>query len=143
MKVINTTAVPTERIKEILAVVTPPGVAGYQLRITKTNRGTRGYAWFSQNKIVIRYAAERANLGRRGPRPPCRPKRGYLPTPWFGSNEEYLVYIIAHELRHLWQARVPRGRRVWGARGQFSERDADAYAIRMLRAWRRQANRGV
>ena len=36
------------------------------------------------------------------------------------------------------RARIPRGRRVWGARGQFSERDADAYAIRMLRAWRRR-----
>lgn len=36
------------------------------------------------------------------------------------------------------QARVPKGRRVWGARGQFSERDADAYAIRTLRAWRRR-----
>lgn len=27
---------------------------------------------------------------------------------------------------------------VWGARGRFSERDADAYAVRMVRAWRRE-----
>ncbi len=45
--------------------------------------------------------------------------------------------VTAHELRHLWQAQHPKGWRVWGSRGQYSERDADAYAIRMLRAWRR------
>lgn len=71
-------------------------------------------------------------------RPGAPTSRGYLPAPAIGSRVEALVYIMAHELRHLWQARVPRGRRVWGARGQFSERDADAYALRMLRAWRRR-----
>lgn len=61
---------------------------------------------------------------------------GYLPCTW-GNRREALLYVVAHELRHLWQARVPRGRRVWGARGQFSERDADAWALRMLRRYRR------
>ena len=34
---------------------------------------------------------------------------------------------------------VPSRRRgmVWGARGRFSERDADSYALRMVRFWRR------
>ena len=63
--------------------------------------------------------------------------KGYLPRPWLADQVEALVYLAAHELRHLWQARVPRGHRVWGSRGQYSERDADAYAIRQLRAWRR------
>lgn len=54
------------------------------------------------------------------------------------SHTEAVVLIVAHELRHLWQAKIKRGYRVWGARGQFSERDADAYAIRMTRAWRRE-----
>lgn len=49
---------------------------------------------------------------------------------------EALVYVLAHELRHQWQAIHPKGWRVWGARGQYSERDADAYAIKMLRNWR-------
>ena len=53
------------------------------------------------------------------------------------SRIEALVLVTAHELRHLWQAQHPKGWRVWGSRGQYSERDADAYAIRMLRAWRR------
>jgi hypothetical protein len=28
-----------------------------------------------------------------------------------------------------------KANRVWGVRGQFSERDADAYAIRKIREW--------
>lgn len=53
-----------------------------------------------------------------------------------GSRREALVVLLAHELRHLWQAQTTRGR-VYGARGRFSERDADAYALQMLRRFRR------
>ncbi|OGA72887.1 MAG: hypothetical protein A3G81_22525 [Betaproteobacteria bacterium RIFCSPLOWO2_12_FULL_65_14] len=60
---------------------------------------------------------------------------GYLPMV-IGSRMEALVVLIAHELRHLWQAKHTRGK-VYGARGRFSERDADAYALRMLRRFRR------
>jgi hypothetical protein len=65
-------------------------------------------------------------------------RKGYLPRPALGNRTEALVYVLAHELRHLWQGRVHRGRRVWGSRGQYSERDADAYAIHKLREWRRR-----
>lgn len=61
---------------------------------------------------------------------------GYLPVTW-NNPEEALVYITAHELRHLWQVLVPKGQRVYGATGQFCEKDASAYGIQMLRKWRR------
>jgi len=64
---------------------------------------------------------------------------GYLPMEFY-NRVEALVAITAHELRHLWQAQHPKGWRVWGARGQFSERDADAYALHMLRLWRRASH---
>jgi hypothetical protein len=55
------------------------------------------------------------------------------------SREEALVHVLAHELRHFWQCNHPSKRsKVWGARGRFSDRDADAYAIRKTREWRRQ-----
>lgn len=73
------------------------------------------------------------------PRGPRESRGGaHLPDPWVADRTEALVFVAAHELRHLWQAIVPRGRRVWGARGQYSERDCDAYALKMLRAWRRR-----
>jgi hypothetical protein len=61
---------------------------------------------------------------------------GYMTHDTF-TDHESLLHVIAHELRHLWQKRVPKGRRVWRARGQFSERDADAYGTRIVRHWRR------
>lgn len=63
-----------------------------------------------------------------------RGKRYYI-----ANRIEHLVYIVAHELRHLWQAKGGSRRRgmAHGARGQFSEIDTESFAIRMLRAWRR------
>jgi hypothetical protein len=42
--------------------------------------------------------------------------------------------MLAHEMRHVWQA-LGNPRRIWGCEGQ-DERDADAYALRMLRTYR-------
>jgi hypothetical protein len=64
-------------------------------------------------------------------------RRGYIST-WLRSPEECLVYVLAHELRHLWQ-RDYKNNWVFGAKGKkSSERDADSYAIRKLRQWRRK-----
>ena len=59
--------------------------------------------------------------------------------PFLGSRIEALLWVLAHELRHLWQAASTGKRRgmVYGAKGRFSERDADAYALQMLRRYRR------
>jgi hypothetical protein len=58
---------------------------------------------------------------------------------------EALVYITAHELRHLWQsARLRDDRKsralmlAHGAHGKFSEIDTEAFAIHTLRQWRRR-----
>jgi hypothetical protein len=62
---------------------------------------------------------------------------GYIDTLLL-SREEAFIHVLAHEFRHYWQKthRTKRGK-VWGARGQYSNRDADAYAIRKTREWRR------
>jgi hypothetical protein len=55
------------------------------------------------------------------------------------SAEEEIIHNFAHELRHLWQFNHHEKRgKAWGARGRFSERDADAYAMRKTREWRRK-----
>ena len=48
-----------------------------------------------------------------------------------------VVYLVAHELRHLWQGLIPRDQQTWHGVGQSSEHDADAYAIGKVRHWRR------
>lgn len=54
------------------------------------------------------------------------------------SREEAIVHVMAHELRHLWQSGHSDKRdMVWGSREKLSDRDADAYAIRKTREWRK------
>lgn len=150
----------------MIRFATPPGVSGFDITFKNTRSGLRGRAYThgtgyhvrngKRPPLVVinvpvhfgpedkphhkRYAIApgssnpRRELGRR--RQACR---GYMPGECFTEHED-LVDIIAHELRHLWQRRVPRGRRVWGARGQYSERDTDAYAIRVTRRWRRASD---
>jgi len=46
---------------------------------------------------------------------------------------------MAHELRHLWQAKAKNKRGYfWGGRGKFSEIDTESYAIQCLRKWRKE-----
>jgi hypothetical protein len=52
----------------------------------------------------------------------------------FQNQQELLVYLLAHEWRHLWQWSYPAAKRL-GGRG-VSEVDADLYAIRCLERWR-------
>ena len=130
----NTSAVPTNTVREIIQFVRPPGVSGTTFRVTQSKHARSGYAYWSRNHVSLRVGG-----AHHFPRPPMAGGDGYLPDPYFADQVEALVYLAAHELRHLWQARVPSGRRVWGARGQFPERDACAYGIKMLRAWRRRA----
>lgn len=64
-------------------------------------------------------------------------RRGYIRT-LLRSRQECLLYILAHELKHLKQ-RDSKSGWIWGSRGKrYSERDADAFAIRVVRAWRRR-----
>jgi hypothetical protein len=66
------------------------------------------------------------------------------------NRTEALVYLAAHELRHLWQAArltdkrksapLPMGH---GSKGKFSEVDTESFAIHMLREWRRGVYTGM
>lgn len=147
MRLKNYTDINSDLIRAIIHAVCPPGVSGFDVRVsnfgTKHEKGFRGRAHYAGSAyhdracpfIVVSVARTDAGcrmrtVGEKG--------KGYLGGHAIGGRLEALVWILAHELRHLWQARVPRGRRVWGARGQFSERDADAYALQMLRRFRRE-----
>jgi hypothetical protein len=140
----NSTAIPNDTVREILRFVCPSGVARFDVRVGTTGRctlhGTAYHAGSGYHATADPFVNLYIGKADKFPSIPIsdRHKAGYLPVPYLASQIKALVYLAAHELRHLWQGRIPKGRRVWGARGQFSERDADAYAIRMLREWRRR-----
>lgn len=165
MRLQNLSTIPTETVREVIRFVCPSAVTRYGVRVFDHTRSFKGRAspapvggrvnifiglaehfpiapepkhpkselrhtfWYDREGKVARVTSRRVRAIRRS--------GGYLPLPALGNRVEALVYVMAHELRHLWQARVPRGRRCWGSRSQYSERDADAYAIHMLREWRR------
>lgn len=152
MRLRNTTTIPNETARDVLRFVCPSGVSGYDVELRNARCGsvlkgrayTQGSGYHDRaGAFVTLYVAENGTRGERGrvrypiPPVPVRSHAGYLPRPYLADRIEALVYLAAHELRHLWQSKIKRGRRVWGARGQFSERDADAYAIHMLRQWRK------
>lgn len=156
MRLRNHTKTSTDLIREIIAFVRPSGIANFDMEVKNSRRGYCGLAYTQGTSYHWRTVPKKGG-GRKIVRPQLitlglcvrrsrgkwmKPygwtaRKGYLGVTVF-SHEEAVVHLIAHELRHLWQAKVKTGRRVWGARGQFSERDADAYAVHKLREWRRR-----
>jgi hypothetical protein len=133
MKLRNTTSLSSDYLREIVRFCKPPGVFNFLISFKGRKRpGIGGRAW------RFRYCA-RVDIGAHSYPARYPGGRGYLPVLVL-SEEEALVYVVAHELRHLYQYRNPRGRRVWGTRRSkrgVSERDASAYGIRKVREWRR------
>lgn len=132
----NTTKIESETWKELVRFLKPPALNldGWSFQFQQgSGSGTSGRAWEGSRRIHIRVGSDydRKSLKRR------QGGGGYLPCLLY-THEEDTVLVLAHELRHAWQYQHPKGRRVWGSKGSVSERDADAYAIHMLREWRRR-----
>lgn len=134
MRLKNYTDIDTEYIRQLIAAVRPSGISGFDVRVSN-GQEFRGRAYGNGSgyhdtaaPFIVCAIPKYQHLITRG--------RGAYLSIAMGSRIEMLVVLLAHELRHLWQAKHTRGK-VWGSKGRFSERDADAYALRMLRKFRR------
>lgn len=138
MRLVNRTKLDTEWLRAMVKAVTPSGVTNFDIQFSDTKRGNRARAYPAGSGYHSRAVPfTNIRLDFKGPYPEKQKAHGgYLASTYLNPYEA-AVHLTAHELRHLWQRKVPRGRRVWGARGQYSERDADAYAIQMVRCYRR------
>lgn len=139
MKIKNTNKrFGNELIRQVINFTRPPNISNFDVMIKSSKYAYSAHAYSNGSGyhttanpfIVVRIGEIKFPLIKIG-------GKGYLCMQVY-TYTELLVMLIAHELRHLWQANVKRGYRVWGARGQFSERDADAYALHKLREWRRK-----
>jgi len=162
MRLVNHTNISDKKIREIIKFVRPNGISNFDVRISNSKSLFAGRAYHNGSSyhdrwttqfIVVRITKDESSFPykvshSKGERKVIHfdgqkqwttykkiTSKGYL-NYLLLSREEALVSVIAHELRHIWQSKIKNGHRVWGARGQYSERDADAYAIRMTRAWR-------
>jgi len=152
MRLTNTTDIPREQVMEVLRFVMPPGLT--RTRVDVQNRldwHIGGHAVPQSNRVLLRVGKQRVifTAKRNGevryqcwmyPRKHQTYQYGQLKGRryYIADRIECLVYLAAHELRHVWQYHRKNNRGVvWGSRGRFSEIDADSYAIRKLRQWRR------
>lgn len=148
---------PRAKIAELIGYARPPGVARFEIEFAPQRYTERapiesphqkyychrasawsGCAFITERRILIRVpviaCGPYAKPYQFGGAPNSSGYQGHRVF----SAEEAMLYILAHELRHLWQRKVPRGWRVWGARGRYSERDCDCYALGVVRRWRRR-----
>lgn len=141
MRIKNTCSLfDVDLIREAVNFVKPNGISKFDVWIKNSKKAFYGRAYYTGTAFHNRYCPYVViRIGRNKYPYYCNRfnKKGYLSFIVY-SAEELLIHLLAHELRHLWQRKVKRGYRVWGARGQFSERDADAYAIHKVREWRRK-----
>jgi hypothetical protein len=130
MRLLNYTDIPNEKVRDLIRFVRPAGIS--HMKVLVFNGRFRGRCIGRKIKCYIPKDWKPQIVDNGG---------AYLPIP-IGSRIEALVVLLAHELRHVWQGRNGHKRNgmVWGARGQYSERDADAYALRMLRHYRRECS---
>ena len=138
MRLKNYTPLDTEWLRTAVREVKPANVTRFDISIKNSSNGNKGKAYrngCSYHATAAPLVTIGLNMKTRFPY--CTFKgSGYLGVSLY-TIKEIALFIIAHELRHLWQAKVKHGWRVWGARGQFSERDADAYALQAVRKYRR------
>ena len=155
MKLTNTTHLPDHVVRAALRFVMPPGVTNARVILKPCEYGTvNGYAHIGQNTVMlkvgrqrvlykVRFNGEVKRLCWLYPSTRFVYQYGQLKGRryWLANEVECLVYLAAHELRHLWQDKTTARRRAgmaFGSRGRFSEIDAESYSIRKLRAWRKQ-----
>lgn len=117
----NRTALPTSWLEQLVDQVRPEGLAGdYAIEFLPDSM-PHGIADAHLRRVRVYVAGD----------PP--PGHAYLKrrTIKLHSAAEACVFVLAHELRHCWQHES--GRRM---REDPKERDADAWAARVLRRWR-------
>jgi len=139
MKLKNTTDIPTTFLREVVRFTKPSSVKNFSIWFKNFRPGS-GQLWFCGRAYIGPcHVVCRIPVYRRLKTPYVgSTTKGYLPWNAY-TYEEAVVALVAHELNHLAQHKNPRlYRRTWNARGRYSERDCDAYAIRMMRAWRRR-----
>ena len=136
-RIANESDFPTSFVRAAFKFCLPAGVTKIDVVFlepaptgTGESSGQCSFNGVKRNNFQRPFVYVAVSKADRFPSPPQRTawKEGYLPEPYFASREEMAVYILAHELRHVWQWRVHRG---------ISERDACAYGIHILRRWRR------
>src|SRR3990167_3080876 len=166
MRITNTTDIQNELIREIISFVRPSGISKFDVMV-KNGEQIAGKAYSKGSSyhatadpfIVCRVPENEGikkshlDIGKLTGKISLKKKVTNYPRIlktyqighlkgkryWLANRIECLVYIMAHELRHIWQAKMKNKKGYYPkSRGRFSEIDTEGYAITKLRAWRKR-----
>jgi len=133
MRIINKSKLPNSKIREIVNFVKPSGIKNFDIIITNTSTGWH-YGCARRNQVLIRLSdKEKFPFIHDCGKP-------YLPILLL-TEDESLIQIFAHELRHVYQHQHGNKRlrnKIKIGKKVGKETDADVYAIRKVREWRRR-----
>jgi len=141
MRLRNTTNFDINLIREIIRFVRPPGIKRFDVWVKNSRSGFSGRAYcygtsYHDHGRMCPYIAVRVG-DNKFPFTHSYPWLKNGPNITFENKEDILVYLLAHELRHLWQAKT-KNRRGYanGSKGKFSEIDCEMYSKEMLEKWK-------
>lgn len=141
---INTTVVPRAKWEVAMRWVAPPLTPYTHLIALRSIYPVRGNAWprgtfvWGRPRAIWNTPLIVARLGGDHHFPTV--VEGAHPHHYqaeLRSPSEAIVWILAHELRHVWQAAWPEAPRIGGEEG-WSELDAEVWAAHKLDQWRRE-----
>ncbi len=140
MKLINQTGYSTKWLRELAEFAIPKKLKHITIKFMwRKNQEMCSGHYKHTNQITVTIPKKfckfpMVRYGSRG-----RTKKGYLDIFTLDSEED-ILHVIAHEFRHGEQNKRRKIHRVYGyRRGDiYSERDADAYSLRIVRKWRRE-----
>lgn len=136
MLIINKSNVSSNKLREIIKFANPKGNPLPNLLALKNSKASfYGYYIISKEAVTVGIGNFR-HFPVKIIRGKAARKEGYASDFFLRSKEEALLYLFSHELRHHWQRLNPKKPRLGAVSGQFSEEDADTYALTKLDKWR-------
>jgi|SRR5437016_2890576 len=123
IRIKNKTAYDNHFIRNVMAFVRPPNINDFHFTI-KYGKTFSGFYYLHFNRIWVSLGkASYPCLRNEEPR-----KGGHIQNILILSEEEYLMFLTAHELFHLFLRNTKRPQ---------SENACDAYALRKMREYRK------
>src|SRR5688572_24654761 len=109
MRLKNYTALEAEWLREVIAAVKPANVSKFDISVKNSAQGNKGRAYWNGCSFHDTHAPLVTVGLCKTTRFPYRTLqgKGYLGVSLY-TLREVAVFIIAHELRHLWQAKVKK-----------------------------------
>jgi hypothetical protein len=131
----NESNIPTGKIDKIVKFCKLRNLGDTIIHIRNSKKCYYAYFQKDRRRIVIGIGG-----GHHFPQKIYRNQQdinqGYASGFYLFSQEEALVYLLNHEMRHSWQKNNRFAKRKGRLKSIYSETDAEIFAIQQLNKWR-------